>query len=129
MKPKRRILIVEDDLDIIEAMRIVLEDAGYEVDQATDSSEALDKLTESRPDLILLDVMMTTPDEGFQLSYKLKNDPRFNQIPILMITSVGQKTGLQFSPETDGDYLPVEGFLEKPVRPQVLLEHVRRLLQ
>ena len=129
MPKKKRILIVDDDQDIIEAIRIILERGGYTVDAARDSGEALVYLTETQPDLVLLDVMMQSPDEGFQLSYRLKNDPKFASIPILLVTSVGQKTGFKFSPETDEEYLPVQGFLEKPVQPKVLLEEVGRLLK
>ncbi len=123
------ILIVEDDADILEAMKIILEDGGYAVTWAMDSAEAWQQIKEELPDLILMDVMMKTPDEGFQLAYQLKNDPQYSSIPILMVTSVTQKTGFRFSPETDGDFLPVEGFIEKPVNPQQLLSKIKQLLQ
>jgi CheY-like chemotaxis protein len=128
MAPAAYILIVEDDADIAEAMRIILEGGGYEVGWAMDSDEAWQKIREKHPELIILDVMMRTPDEGFQLAYQLKNDPRYAPIPVLVITSVAQKTGFSFSPQSDGDFLPVEGFIEKPVQPQQLLENISRLL-
>ncbi len=123
-----RILIIDDDPDISEAMRIILESGGYNVASASDSQEAMECLQHHRPDLILLDVMMRMPDEGFQLSYQIKNNPKFAAIPVILITSVGQKTGFSFSPQTDEDYLPVEGFLEKPVQPEVLLDTVQKFL-
>ena len=128
MAQAAHILIVEDDADIVEAMRIILEGGNYEVEWAVDSGEAWQKIRQRRPDLILLDVMMRTPDEGFQLAYQLKNDPQYLSIPILVITSVAQKTGFTFSPESDGDFLPVDGFIEKPVQPQPLLDNIKQLL-
>lgn len=123
------ILIVEDDADIVEAMKIILEGDRYKVEWAMDSNEAWQHMQEQRPSLIILDVMMRTPDEGFQLAYQLKNDPQYATIPILMVTSVSQKTGFRFSPDSDGDFLPVDGFIEKPVQPQELLDNVKQLLQ
>ncbi len=125
-----RILIIDDDPDITEAMTVVLENRGYEVAAAADGSEGMEKLKASRPDVIILDVMMRTRQEGFELSRELKNNPEYKDIPILMLTAVKEKTGLDFK-TTAGDesWLPVEGFLDKPVKPDVLLEKVQSLLQ
>ncbi len=125
-----KILIVDDDPDITEAMRVVLENRGYQVDSATDSVKAMERIEGRRPDLIILDVMMTTPQEGFTLSRALKQDPSTRAIPILMLTAVKDKTGIDFAPEAgDESWLPVEGFLDKPVRPDVLLQKVEALLR
>jgi len=124
-----RILIIDDDPDITEAMRIILENKGYEVRNALDSSTGMDRLKEARPDLIILDVMMRTSQEGFELSRELKHNVQYKEIPILMLTGVLQKTGLDFKPAAgDESWLPVEGFLDKPVKPEVLLEKVEGLL-
>jgi CheY-like chemotaxis protein len=128
MADTAHILIVEDDADIVEAMKIILADSCHEVEWAMDSSDAWQHIKEQRPDIIILDVMMRTPDEGFQFAYQLKNDPQYVGIPILIITSVAQKTGFKFSPESDGDFLPVDGFIEKPVQPQELLDKIKQLL-
>jgi CheY-like chemotaxis protein len=128
MTQAAHILIVEDDADIAEAMRIILEGGGYEIAWSADTDAAWKQLEARRPDLIILDVMMRTPDEGFQLAYKLKNDPQYVNIPILVVTSVTQKTGFKFSPKSDGDFLPIEGFIEKPVQPQQLLDIISQLL-
>jgi len=125
-----RILIIDDDPDITEAMTVVLENKGYEVCSAQDSTEGMERLKEARPDLIVLDVMMRTSQEGFDLSRELKHNPDYREIPILMLTAVKQKTGLDFKTEAGDDaWLPVEGFLDKPVKPDVLLEKVEGLLQ
>jgi CheY-like chemotaxis protein len=124
-----KILIIDDDPDITEAMRVVLENQGYEVRNALDSAEGMDRLKEAKPDLILLDVMMRTSQEGFELSRELKHDVQYRDIPILMLTAVKQKTGLDFKPAAgDESWLPVEGYLDKPVRPNELLEKVAGLL-
>ena len=124
-----RILIIDDDPDITEAMSVVLAHKGYEVDSAGDSSEGMERLKANRPDLIILDVMMRTSQEGFELSRELKHTDAYKDIPILMLTAVKDKTGLDFK-ATAGDesWLPVEEFLDKPVKPDVLLEKVESLI-
>ncbi len=125
-----RILIIDDDPDITEAMTVVLENRGYEVDSAADGSEGMEKLKANRPDVIVLDVMMRTRQEGFEFSRELKSNPDYKDIPILMLTAVKEKTGLDFKPTAgDESWLPVEEFLDKPVKPDVLLEKVQGLLQ
>ena len=125
-----RILIIDDDPDITEAMSVVLTHRGYEIDSAADSSEGMERLTAHRPDLIILDVMMRTSQEGFELSRKLKSDAEYKEIPILMLTAVKDKTGLDFkSAAGEESWLPVEAFLDKPVKPDVLLEKVASLIQ
>jgi CheY-like chemotaxis protein len=125
-----RILIVDDDPDITEAMRVVLEHRGYRVDSASDGVKAMERIKAGRPDLIILDVMMTTPQEGFTLSRALKQDPSTQKIPILMVTAVKDKTGIDFAPEAGDDaWLPVEAFLDKPVKPDILVQKVDALLR
>ena len=124
-----KILIIDDDPDITEAMSVVLENRGYEVRSARDGSEGMEQLKQSKPDLIILDVMMRTSQEGFELSRELKNNAQYKDIPILMLTAVRQKTGLDFkSAAGDQSWLPVEEFLDKPVKPNLLLEKVEDLL-
>ncbi len=129
---KARLLLVDDDPDLVEAMRIVLEGAGYECIQAGNGKQAIDLLRREKPDLMILDVMMDDMTEGFHVAYKIRRpDPgleEFAKMPILMLTAVTQRTGMRFDRMKDGDFLPVEDFLEKPVQPAVLLEKVRTLL-
>ncbi len=130
----KKILIVDDDPDIVEAMRMVLEAQNYEVHSAINGTEGLRKVKEINPDLIILDVMMDQLTEGFQVTYTLKNaEPGseyapYAKIPILMLTAIGKETHMKFNPETDNEYLPVEAFLEKPVQPKMLIEKVKALL-
>jgi len=123
------ILIIDDDPDITEAMMVILKNRGYDVRSALDSSEGMDRLKEAKPGLIILDVMMRTSQEGFELSRELKHNKKFKDIPILMLTGVKQKTGLDFKTTAgDEDWLPVDEYLDKPVKPDVLLAKVEDLL-
>jgi CheY-like chemotaxis protein len=124
-----KVLIVDDDPDITEAMKVVLENKGYSVDSSTNGELAMQSIKASKPDVIILDVMMNTPREGFILSRALKKDPEYKDIAILMLTSVKEKTGIDFKSEAgDEEWLPVDEFLDKPVKPEVLLEKVQTLL-
>ncbi len=124
----KKILIVDDDRDVFESMKIVLEAEGYAVDWAVNGTEAIAKAKSGKPDLMILDVMMTTDDEGFQVSYAMRKDPQLTHVPIVMVTSVGSKTGFSFDRNRDQDFLPVNEFLEKPVDPKVLIDKVRENL-
>ncbi len=123
-----RILIIDDDRELAHALRIALEGKGYTVECAYNGEEGLKMAESQRPDLIILDVMMRTKDEGFQVSYKLKNHPELKNIPIIMLTSVGRATGFRFSTE-DEDYLLADELLEKPVKPSTLVERIKALLK
>ena len=126
-----KILIVDDDLDLTKALKVTLESENYSVSTASDSIEGMEKVKAERPDLIVLDVMMSTWQDGFEMARELKKNPQFiKNIPILMLTGVKGKTGIDFK-STAGDptWCPVDGFLDKPVEPDVLLAEVRKLLQ
>ena len=124
-----KILIVDDDLDLSKALRVTLESKQYIVLTATDRTEGMEKIRTEKPDLVILDVMMSTWQDGFEMSRELKNDPQLKDIPILILTAVKNKTGINFK-STAGDpvWLPVEGFLDKPVESEQLLAKVQALL-
>jgi len=119
-----RILIVDDDLDIVEAGRVMLELDGHQVDAAHSYQAGLDAALRLKPDLMILDVMMDEPDDGFALAQALRG--RGVTTPIIMLTSVSRVSGLSFG--IDKDLLPVDDFVQKPVDPLVLQEKVRALL-
>lgn len=125
-----KILIIDDDPDITEAMAVVLGNKGYAVTSAANSTEGMEQLKKERPDLIVLDVMMRTNQEGFEFSRELNGNDEYKDIPILMLTAVKDKTGLDFKTTAGDDaWLPVEDFLDKPVKPDVLVEKVASLIQ
>ena len=127
-----RILIIDDDPDIVFAVRLTLQNAGHEVFDANAGEKGLRMLPEVRPDLIILDVMMGTTTEGFQVALKLRSlDPAsplraYSHIPILMLTALHSTTDLRFAP--DEDYLPVDVFVDKPIDPDDLVKKVNGLL-
>ena len=123
-----KIIIIDDDIDLVEAMRLTLENEGFEVIDAQDGKKGLEKIALEKPDLILLDVMMETQDEGFHIAYQIRNNPEMSDLPIIMLTAVGQETGFSFDKDKDEDFLPVEEFLEKPVNPDLLVEKIRAAL-
>lgn len=128
-----KILVIEDDPDMVMAIHMPLEANGYEVFTASTGQEGLQKVKEVNPDLIILDVMMETTTAGFQVSLQLRSpDPHseyaaYRHIPILMLTAIHTTTSLRFGP--DEAYLPVDDFVDKPVDPDVLLEKIQALLQ
>jgi len=128
MSKKAKILIVDDDYAFVEATTAILKSGSYEVEAAYDKEEAMEKIKKEKPDLVLLDVMMQRLDDGFTMCYKLKHDPELKQIPVLMITGVAKKTGFKFSPQTDGEYLEAEGYVDKPIKASDLLKRVKKLL-
>ncbi len=121
-------MIIDDDIDLVEAMRITLESAGFDVIDAQDGAKGLAILKSEQPDLLILDVMMDTQDEGFQLAYQLRSSENTRDIPILMVTAVGAQTGFSFDSTKDESFLPVDEFIEKPVNPQALIDAVKRNL-
>lgn len=126
---QKTILLVDDDPDIIAATQMVLTAKGFNVITASHADEAMELLENLVPDMMVLDVMMRTLDEGFQLSYRIRGDERLKAVPILMLTSVSKETGFEFDPKDDGAWLPVQEFVEKPIDPQHLIATVNRLLE
>lgn len=126
---KNKILIVDDDADIVEAMKIVLESKSYKVTSCANGKECYDKMKKDVPDLIILDVMMAKQDEGFDICRELKKSSEYKDIPILMLTALKEKTGFDFKKEAgDEAWLPVEDYIDKPIQPDQLLERVSKLL-
>jgi CheY-like chemotaxis protein len=127
------VLLVDDDIDFVEVNRSALEAAGYHVIAAHDGAEALRLASQNPIKLAVIDVMMTTPEEGFELARKLRDDQRTRAVRLLMLTSVNQhnrKEGLLTFSDHDRDpsWLPVDRFIDKPVPPARLVELVREAL-
>jgi DNA-binding response OmpR family regulator len=118
-----KIAIIDDDPDIVDASSLVLSSKGYDVITATNPEDGYKIVTEQNPDLIILDVMMNEPDDGFFLAQKFR---KMNiDTPIIMYTSVSQSLGMEFGAS---EIVPVEDFVEKPVSPETLLDKVEKLL-
>lgn len=117
----RKVLIIDDDADFVEAISTLLDAKGYDVDSASDSRQGFEKAKNGAPDIILLDVMMTTKTEGFDAAKNFKLDEKTRDIPVIMITGIKREMNLPFGFEPDDEWLPVKAVLEKPVKPDVLL--------
>lgn len=127
-----KILIVEDDIDLVESTKKILETKGYQIIIAYDPEEADEKLKQQKPDLIILDVMFGSKGEtlGFDFARKVKHNRQFEKIPIVMLSAINAKEHyFSFSPETDGDFLPVDCFLDKPLDPDDLFAKIEDLLK
>jgi two-component system, OmpR family, alkaline phosphatase synthesis response regulator PhoP len=126
------ILIIDDDRDLVESIRIVLESKKYGVRTAYNGKEGYQKIQEKAPDLILLDVMMATDTEGFSLAYKLRNHPAYREIPIIMVTGFTKKMteeGPENFQHVMGESWPATQFLEKPIDPEELLSVIEGVLE
>lgn len=117
------IAIIDDDPDIVEASSLVLKSRGHEVISASNPDDGFKIVSEKKPQLIILDVMMDEPDDGFFLAQKFKRNKIVT--PILMYTSVSKTIGFEYG---SGDMVPVEDFVEKPISPDLLIEKVEKLL-
>ena len=118
-----KILVVDDDPDFVEATRIVLEQEGHTIASAADGSEALGKIAEDTPDLIILDVIMSTVLDGLSVSQELGTHPEYKDIPIIMITSrVGQKH------RAKAIEIGVDDYLGKPYQESQLLDAIEQLV-
>ena len=126
------ILIIDDDRDLVESIRIVLESRKYGVRTAYNGKDGYQKIQEKAPDLILLDVMMATDTEGFSLAYKLRNNPAYKETPIIMVTGFTKKMaeeGPEKFQHIMGENWPVTQFLEKPIDPEELLSVIEGVLE
>ena len=119
-----KILVVDDDLDIQEACRLVLEKDGFTVECASNRAEGLRQVADFAPDLLILDVMMEEPDDGLTMARELRRKG-FDR-PIIMLTSVNAAMGLHI--DRDDEMVPVEKFQPKPVEPATLIAQVKELL-
>ena len=119
-----RILIVDDDPDIVEASTLFLQKEGHTIASAYNRKDGMKAIETFAPDLLILDVMMEQPDDGFAMAQELRRQG--HKLPILMLTSVASASGLAFG--KDDEMVPVDDFQAKPVEPADLVRKVARLL-
>jgi len=129
-KNGKKILIIEDDIDLVEANRVVLEANGFQVVAAYSPSDGARQMKREAPDLVILDVLFghNKQSDGFDLARQFRMDREIARIPILMMTSINREyPGFSFSAK-DSDYVPVDAFLDKPTPPALLVQKVKELL-
>ncbi len=119
----QKIAIIDDDIDIVQAATMLLQTKKYQVVSASNVDDGFNLIKNENPDLIILDVMMNEPDDGFYMAMKLRKSGL--KTPIIMLTSISRALGLDFG---QNENLPVDEFLEKPVPTGVLLECISKYL-
>ena len=132
MSTKAEILVVDDDRDIRDSVSMILRGNGYSVQTAANGREALKILKTKLPDLMILDIMMATDTEGFDLAYELKGKPEFENLPIIILTSFLDKVrdeGPDKFQHILGEQWPAKWLFEKPVEPKKLLSKIEGILQ
>ena len=128
MAEKKKILLIDDDPDFVEAVKVIVENGGYDVRVAYDGAEGLEAVAQEKPDLIVLDVMMPVMN-GHEACAKLKADPQTAKIPIILLTAVADR--VTTSPYTHRDMLEseAEDYMPKPVEPAELLGLIKGWLK
>lgn len=121
-----KVLVVDDDPDFVRISSKILRSAGYEVSSAANGAKALQAMRKERPDLVLLDIMMSYVLDGLDVSREMAQDSELAGIPVIMVTSL---TAIKDTEMVPGDeFVPVDEWLTKPVSPQTLLERVAQAL-
>jgi len=128
-----RVLVIDDDPDMLETTRLFLERRGYSVLTASSPEEGTRQITDGRPDVVVLDIMMPEGTEGFHWLWKLRKnaDPAVREMPVIVVSSIGKAMGLEFKAgEADetGCYLPAQAFLDKPFDPDDLAAKIEAVL-
>ncbi len=125
----KKVLVVDDDPDILDQVEIVLAANGYDVTGVDSAANAEEFLTSTQPDLAIVDLMMEQMDSGFVLCHQIKK--LYPNVPIIMLTAVRASTGLVFDAKTPEakSWIKADCILDKPVRAEELLNSVRKLLR
>ena len=128
MAEVKKILIVDDDPAFLEINRMILESAGYQVEEAASVAQALQLIQANRYDLLVLDLIMESMDAGFTIAYAVRSEERTAGWPILLLTSAQERTGFTFHLDQDKEWMKVDDIAAKPLSRAQLLERVERLL-
>ena len=130
MSAGKRVLFVDDDRDFLRSQSILFTSRGYRVLTAESGEEALKLLENEVPDIIFLDLMMEHYDTGFTLSYQIRKDDRFKNVPLVMLSGVASQTGRRFDKQTDElkKWSKLDAFVDKPVTGKQLLKVVEEKL-
>jgi len=119
-----RILVVDDDPDFVEITRTILTKEGFEVLSATSGDDALKVVQEERPEIVLLDIMMSTVLDGLNVSQKIREDEELRDTRVIMVTSIMDTDKAELFP-TD-EYVPVDAWMTKPVDPNKLIQTIKK---
>ena len=127
---KSLILLVDDDRDFLEMNRGILEAGGFQIGCYSDTDTAWESMEKRKPDLVITDLMMKSLNSGFSLARKIKSDPRFAALPVIIVTAVASKRGFDFNPQSQAELevMGCEAYFDKPVAPDLLIAKVKELL-
>lgn len=123
---KKYVLIVDDDPDMVETVGMMLESKGFEVGKAYDGIEGGEAIQNRCPDLVVLDVMMPRKD-GYTLCAELKKDPRTRNMPVILLTAVGEAVPTTSYSHADGMAMEADDYIPKPVDAATLVQAIERL--
>lgn len=124
----RDILVIDDDEDYVETLKVILESKNYSVRAAHNGADGWEEAQKKTPDLALVDIMMETFGEGVRLTQRFRSDEKLKDVPIIMISAVNQEVPYHLEEETEEGYLPAQKFMDKPIDPDELLEEIEKLL-
>ncbi len=124
--PRKLILIVDDDVEYVESNKELLEAGGYDVITACNGAEGLALAKTRKPALMILDVMMATHTEGFEIARKIPETPELKHMRVLLVTGIRKDMKLPASFQPDETWLPVDKVFEKPINPQILLDEIKK---
>ena len=130
MRDKKMVMVIDDDVQLVETVRVLLESVGYEVTHSYRAEEGMEKARLLKPDVVLLDVMFAGPPgpDGFELSRRFRQDPQLESIPVIILSGVKKVLDFPFSVTPDETWMPVAGFLEKPIKPDELIAAIEKVL-
>ncbi len=124
--PKKLVLIVDDDVEYVESNQELLEASGYDVIAAYNGAEGLALAKTRKPDLMILDVMMATNTEGFEIARRIPHSAELKNMHVLLVTGIRKDMKLPVSFQPDETWLPVDKVFEKPIDPQMLLDEIKK---
>jgi CheY-like chemotaxis protein len=120
----KKVLMIDDDPEFVDATTNLLEAKGFDVESASNGKDGFEKAKAVNPDIILLDVMMTTESEGFDVARAMHKEESLKNTPVIIISGIRKEMNLPFGFEPDEEWLPVKAVLEKPIKPDVLLSTI-----
>ena len=129
----KKVYIIDDDRNIVESMSIVLKSKGYEVDAQYDEKRVVENIIAKRPDVVILDVMFPeNQSAGFDIARDIRKNKKTAKVPILLLSAINEKgvyAGTFSNRDRDEAWLPVNEFIEKPIRPEQLLQKVEEAVR
>ncbi len=126
----KKVLVIDDDAQLVGTVRTLLESVGYEVAAAYRPEKGMELAREAKPDLILLDVMFAGPPgpDGIETSRRIQQDAVLKDIPVIILSGVRKVLDLPYKIAPDETWMPVKAFLEKPIKPDRLLQEIEKVL-